>query len=71
MSRITVGDIISNPAFDVNANIAIQEPRDDADDVYVFQGWPDDCPSELLILPVSYITVRNDALVIEYEDREE
>ena len=71
MGKLTVGDIIANTNFDVNANVAIQIPSDDGTEEYAYRGWPSDCPAELLILHASYITVRDGELIIEYEDHEE
>lgn len=68
---LTIGDVMQNMHFDVNANVAIQVPTDDGSEEYAYRGYPDDCPAEFLVMPVSYITVRDNTLVIEYEDHEE
>ena len=63
---ITVGHIIDNPTFDYNSDFIIQADDEDNTVVYESNGiiW-DDIPSELLILPIKYITTRGYKLVIE------
>lgn len=67
---ITVGHIISNPEFDVNCEVAITSDLDQEEILHESYGGTD-CPVELLIKPVSYITIRNDKLIIEAKMEEE
>lgn len=56
---ITVGHIISNPNFDCNCNIIVF--KDDGEDepiLYEGDGMATDIPAEILIMPVSYISIR-------------
>lgn len=58
---IEVGDIIANPQFDVNCGIKIVEDETVLWDGYGCEG----CPAEWLGRPVTYMTVRDNAIVIE------
>lgn len=63
--EITVGHIIANPNFDCNCNVLIFE--DDGEDeptLYDGDGMDADIPAEILILPVTYISIRQGRLAI-------
>lgn len=64
--NITVGHVINNPNFDYNSDFIIQADDDDNTVIYESTGlkW-DDIPTELLILPIKYMTTRGYKLVME------
>lgn len=70
--EITVGHIIANPNFDCNCNVLVFE--DDGEDeptLWEGDGMADDIPAEVLVLPVSYISMRHGYLAIGTEYHED
>lgn len=63
-AEITVGHIIANPNFDCNCYVRIVHSCDGEEILHQSYGGAD-CPAELLVKNVSYITIRNDMLTIE------
>lgn len=63
--EITVGHIIWNSNFDCNCDVLVFE--DDGEDepiLYDGDGMATDIPAEILILPVTYISMRRGRLAI-------
>lgn len=63
--EITVGHIIANPNFDCNCDVLVF--ADDGEDepiLYDGDGMATDIPAEILILPVTYISMRRGKLAI-------
>lgn len=68
--KITVGDIIANENFDVNCDVIITHSCDGEEILWHEYGGAD-CPAELLVKPVNYMTIRMNAIVIEAKMEEE
>lgn len=75
---ITIGDILENPYFDVNAPFELREIEPEEDDQanwvvrYSGDSWDvENIPPEVMVRPVRYITVVDNKLCIEYDWREE
>lgn len=74
---ITIGDILDNPYFDLNAPFELREadPEDDTGDFVV--RYSSNClsveniPADVMVRPVRYMTVVNNHLCIEYDWRDE
>lgn len=63
-SVITIGDILTNKNFDVNCAIWITDSNDQ--ETILWDGYGNaTCPEDLLTKPLTYITVRNNHLVLE------
>ena len=75
--QITIGDILDNDNFDMNAPYELREaePEDDSGDFVVRYegiGWSrGDMPAEVMVRPIRYMTVVDNKLCIEYDWREE
>lgn len=69
---LTVGHIIANPNFDCNCNVLVFE--DDGEDeptLYDGDGMATDIPADILVMPVTYISIRGGKLAIGTEYHEE
>ena len=63
--EVTVGHIIANPNFDCNCDVLVFE--DDGEDeptLYDGDGMGTNIPTEILLLPVTYISIRHGRLAI-------
>lgn len=69
-SALTIGDILTNPNFDVNCFVWITDSEDQ--ETILWTGYGNDtCPEEVLDRPLTYITIRFDRLVLEAGRKEE
>lgn len=70
--EITVGHIIANPNFDCNCNVLVfDDDGDEEPTLYDGDGMSLVIPTDILIRPVTYISMRNHSLAIGTRAKED